>query len=122
MGKHIGSKSGALRVMLFFARNPDEELTTADIALKFAIRSEDVRNILARAVSNRLLRRDGGNSGGRGKVLVYSAGDLLLSLIGERRILEDRRAEDSGSDDRRAGASVMVMVMEACAPLGGVTS
>ena len=122
MGKHIGSKSGALRVMLFFARNPDEELTTADIALKFAIRSEDVRNILARAVSNRLLRRDGGNSGGRGRVLVYSAGDLLLSLIGERRILEDRRSEDRGSDDRMAGASVMVMVMEACAPLGGVAS
>ena len=120
MGKHIGSMSvgGALRVVLFFARNPEEDLTTADVTLKFAIPAEHVRNALARAVANGLLRRNGGSTGGRGKMLVYSAGDMLLSLIGERRLVEDRRTHDRDSPDRRAAPSVMVMVLEACAPLG----
>ena len=125
MGKHIDSKSGALRVVLFFARNPEEELTTTDIALKFAIPPLNVRSTLAIAVANGMLRRSGGYNGGRGKLLIYSAGDMLLSLIGERRLLEDRRAEDRRAEeretpDRSVGSSVIVMVMEACAPLAGV--
>ena len=120
MGKHIDSKSGALRVVLFFARNPEEELTTTDIALKFAIPPLNVRSTLAIAVANGMLRRRGGNNGGRGKLLIYSAGDTLLSLIGERRLLEDRRAEERETPDRRVGTNVLVLMVEACAPLAGV--
>ena len=114
------SKNWALRVVLFFARNPEEELTTTDIALKFAIPPLNVRSTLAIAVANGMLRRRGGNNGGRGKLLIYSAGDTLLSLIGERRLLEDRRAEERETPDRRVGTNVLVLMVEACAPLAGV--
>lgn len=121
MGKHIDTKSFALRVVLFFARNPEEELTTTDIALKFAIPPLNVRSTLAIAVANGMLRRRGGNNGGRGKLLIYSAGDTLLSMIGERRLLDDRRAEERETPDRRVGGTnVLVLMIEACAPLAGV--
>lgn len=113
------SKTGALRVVLFFARNPEEELTSADITMKFDIPADKVHGTLNRAARDGMLRRAGQHRGGRGRVLVYSAGDALLALIGERRLVEDRRAEDRETPDRRVGASMMALVVEACAPLAG---
>lgn len=120
------SKNWALRVVLFFARNPEEELTSPDITLKFGIAGGDVRSALSGAVRAGMLKRSetptrtAQRGSLRGRVLVYSAGDMLLSLIGERRLIEDRRTEDRDTPDRSAGSSVIVMVMEACAPLAGV--
>lgn len=55
----------AWRVVAYFRRLPDEELTHHDIALKWHTDSKNVSKQLAEAVASNLLKRDG---------LVFSAG------------------------------------------------
>lgn len=79
----------SFRVCVYFARNPDEELTTTDIEHKFgAARKYSTNGHLHSAVTNRLLavRKVLGLKGS--KVNCYSAGPALLELIGERRAQE----------------------------------
>lgn len=71
------STSLAFRVVLYFARNPEEELTSSDIALKWCER--EVKDI-----SGRLRKyRAGGvlNCDTKNKELIWSAGPELLKLI-----------------------------------------
>lgn len=85
MGRSLQPGSLGLRVVLYFARNPDEELTTGDIAEKFDVPIGNVRTPLARQVQDGMLVRTG-NGAGRGRKLVYKAGQRLLVMIGEERI------------------------------------
>jgi hypothetical protein len=112
------------RVLAFFTRNPEEELTTLDIVLKFEIQQNHVSGTLRRAVDEHMLNCS--NSGpGRGKLSIYTAGHALLLMNGERRILEERRAKDRGDEDRRKDAfshehAVMACVsVQMCVPVGG---
>jgi hypothetical protein len=72
----------ALRVILYFAVNPDEELSTSDIYTKFDADPARVYSTLSYAVREKLLVRRGGS---RGRVLlecVYAPGPELLRLLG----------------------------------------
>lgn len=60
------------RVIGFFARNPDEELTAADVAAKFQVHKTSVPSTLARAVRVGLLTRTPDGDG----LAVYRKGDL----------------------------------------------
>lgn len=51
--------SVASRVISYFRRLPDEELSSQDIALKFECQAHDVAKLLARAVDAQFLNRDG---------------------------------------------------------------
>ena len=84
MSKQLQNGSVVLRVVLFFARHPEEDLTTNDVAVKFEVRQEDVNKRLRGAVRDGLLayKSDGP---GRGKLSTYSAGPLLLSMVGVTR-------------------------------------
>lgn len=85
MGAHVGSGSLALRVVLFFARNPQEELTTSDIVEKFsAPNGSQVRMLLNRHVLDEMLARTELGAG-RSRQNVYKAGRKLLVMIGEER-------------------------------------
>lgn len=68
------------RVLMFFARNPDEELSTHDIMEKFGIlHSKSVKKGLMYAVDQALLER----RWTLGSVAVYSAGPALLAEVGK---------------------------------------
>ncbi len=64
----------AHQVCRYFQRLEDEELSIADIALKWNIDSGNVHNLLGRAVDAGLLKRDG---------KIYSAGPQLHTLQAE---------------------------------------
>lgn len=83
----------SFRVVLFFGRYPDEELSTLDIAVKFDTPARTVGGCLQRAVRDGMLAKDQG-TGGRGKLATYTAGPMLLSMVG--------------------------FAMQACAPAGNV--
>lgn len=85
MARHVGPAGTSLRVVLFFARHPEEELLSSDVALKFEIPPEQVRSRLDRAVREAMLVRQGGKQG-RGNESTYCAGPVLLGLIGFRRV------------------------------------
>ena len=101
----------AQRITLFFGRNPDEEMTTVDITVKFDVEISRVHKSLSPSVRDGLLHRTSIGSG-RGRLTVYTAGPELLSMIGERRAeTGDRRTEPRDeSGDRRtvvpAGANL----------------
>lgn len=86
MGKRASINAVALRVTLFFARNPDEHLTSNDITEKFDIPLSEVHSSLKRIVDSGMISRDA-HGPGRGKQAIYSAGHELLVMIGERRVL-----------------------------------
>jgi hypothetical protein len=69
----------SLRVMLFFARNPHEELSTRDVAEKFGVYPESVRKNLRSNVDRGLLSFD---MQLRSRGGIYRAGPLLLKTIG----------------------------------------
>lgn len=66
------SGSTADRVCQFFAKQRDEELSKADIALKFDVATSGVDAVLARAVETQLLTREKSASG-----VVFRAGPKL---------------------------------------------
>jgi hypothetical protein len=82
MAQHVNATAFALRVVLFFARNHDEELTTVDIRDKFGVPVEQVVNRLSRSVRNGMLARESSGPG-RGNCCTYSAGWRLLEMIGQ---------------------------------------
>jgi hypothetical protein len=71
----------AFRVALYFGRNPDEQLSTADIAVKFGVDADNVRSQLRRAVECEVIAK---RSVGPGHPAEYSAGPKLLTMIGTR--------------------------------------
>lgn len=80
--RHLYVDALWLRVTLYFARNPDEELTTFDVADKFETNPRHVTALLRRAVDDGVLRKSG--TCGRGNVSTYQAGPNLLRHIGHR--------------------------------------
>lgn len=72
--------SVADRVLAFFRANPDEELSSPDIAAKFGVNQDGVRVLLRSAIAAEYLAvRQAPNSIGRGTpMLVYSAGPRLI--------------------------------------------
>lgn len=74
--------SMSFRLCVYFARNPDEELSTQDIRAKFGIRGLRICEQLRKAVANRLLELAEERAG---KAYVYRAGPALLEMIGEKR-------------------------------------
>lgn len=71
------SHSVAGRVCAFFRQQPDEELTTLDIAQKFGVRTNSVSPLLLSCVGSGLLKRV---RNARGEI-VYLAGPRLLDEI-----------------------------------------
>jgi hypothetical protein len=84
------------RVVVFFARNPEESLSSQDVSVKFGVALEDVYFSLRHAVEDERLKKE--ISGSRANGAVYSAGPALLTTI---------------------GACIPVR-MDACAPVGGL--
>lgn len=68
------------RVLVFFARHPEEVLSTTDVSIKFDVSQEEVRTCLRHAVEDGRIAKQ---SKGRGPhPVVYSAGPVLLQMIG----------------------------------------
>ena len=84
----------AFRVAVFFARNPEEELTSSDVVQKFGVESTSVHRCLSSPVRLGLIERSS-EGPGRTKLSVYRAGPKLLHMV---------------------GASVQIGVLSACAP------
>lgn len=99
----------AQSVILFFARNHEEEMTVVDISVKFDTPLRYVNKRLKRSLRDGMLIRTS-EGPGRGLSSVYTAGPQLLTLIGERRGEPDRRSHPRPEPDRRA-------VPQACANL-----
>lgn len=82
---HVGSL--ASRVARFFERNPLEELTAADIAIKFGVRQCDVQARLRPHVESGILAvRDECGSGRKSAntpPVTYSAGPLIRCVVVE---------------------------------------
>lgn len=106
MGQHVSRNAVALRVVLFFARNPEEHLLTQDVSEKFGMPAKDVVNCLRRPVEDGMLAKvvqASGKRPGRGQEATYAAGPRLLEMIGEKR----------------AERVALMVVAEACVPVGG---
>lgn len=71
----------AFRVSVFFARNPDEELTSSDVVLKFGVEGTSVHRCLSSPVRLGLIERASAGPG-RGKLVTYRAGERLLQMVG----------------------------------------
>jgi hypothetical protein len=79
---HTISAGGlAFRMCLYFARNPDEELRTNDIATKFREAPRNLCTSLRHAVNGGWIDKNSGGVG-RGNENTYKAGPRLLTLIG----------------------------------------
>ncbi len=76
----------AMRVVLFFAREPSEELTTQDVADKFGIDSKHVARVLQRRKDMGYLssRAIAGQQCGR----MWMAGPVIHAECGTSRSLE----------------------------------
>jgi hypothetical protein len=73
-------ESVAFRACLFFARNPDEWLTSGDIASKWGITSKAVRPTLHYAVSKGYLAKHLRQDSER--LHIYTAGPTLRAMVG----------------------------------------
>ena len=73
-------------LIAFFAANPEEELSTQDIKLKFEIfRTHKVGNVIDNLVCNGWLNKRSGYIGDTyRRMAYYSAGPKLLETIGWR--------------------------------------
>lgn len=69
------------RVSIFFARNPEEELTTEDVAVKFGVNSRDVSKYLLGYCKSNVLSRRRVKLDDQWPFMVYSAGPALKALI-----------------------------------------
>lgn len=69
------------RVLIYFGRHPEEELTTADVATKFGVRFDSVNFRLSRLVRDELLCK-GTWRPKQSKLMVYRPGPELLKLVG----------------------------------------
>jgi hypothetical protein len=67
-----------VRAVLFFIENPDEALTTADLAVKFGGRATSNGDALKLAVSLGMLQRE---CAGRGHRATFKAGPKLLGML-----------------------------------------
>ena len=73
------------RLCIYFACAPDEELTSKEVAEKFGTVVDGLNIRLREAVAAGYLRcqRGGGRApDGRGQPSIYSAGPLLLRMLG----------------------------------------
>lgn len=70
----------SMRLAIFFAANPHEELLTSDIAAKFDVEPMHVAWSLKRRIDEGYFARTR-SSAGRGRESVYTAGPLLLQII-----------------------------------------
>ena len=82
MKHQVKPGSIAFQVVIFFARHPDEELTSLDVAEKFGASVEAVGTMLRYHVASEMLGLTR-TLGGRGKAGTYRAGQRLLEMIGE---------------------------------------
>lgn len=69
-----------LPVVLFFARNPDEELLTADVAVKLGASPDAVRKLMESPLRHSLLACQGGGKG-NGRQHTWTAGATLLRML-----------------------------------------
>lgn len=74
-----GKPTCGVRILLFFALAPDEELTYSDVAEKFGVDRKNIKSTIASSVEAGLLakRNDGRRS-------VISAGPELLQMVNGR--------------------------------------
>lgn len=75
---YCSPESLGFRLCVFFAANPDEELLSEDLRIKFDAPKLAYRNIRA-SVKSGLIKCEG-----RGVNSKYTAGPALLQLIGEK--------------------------------------
>ncbi len=105
--------SNVARVIGFFVKNPDEELTSTDIVIKFDIARSNVHVTLRRAVEAGLLTRRSFGVGRDCPPSIYSAGDALLEIHGEWRLLEERRAKSAKGE----AAIMACFSLQMCSPV-----
>lgn len=77
------SEIRSLRIIVFFGRNPGEELTSRDVETKFEFQSGRAHNYLAAAVRRGLLvkfKRDAD--------VMYRAGPKLLEMFAGQETVE----------------------------------
>lgn len=67
-----------VRVVLWFVENPDEELTTADVAVKFDYSAAAVHGALKQAIAAGWVQR---TEHGRCLPAVYSAGPRIVAAF-----------------------------------------
>jgi hypothetical protein len=76
----------AVRVVLWFLENPEEELASGDMAIKFAYAADTVHAALRPAIAAGWLARD---AHGRRVPAVFRAGPRLLRALG-RPVADDK--------------------------------
>lgn len=82
MSRHTHGLTLRERVLMFFARHPDEELSTSDILDKFGCHDPKiVGKSLMYAASHGVLRKEWSPGG----PAMYSAGPALLAEVSPRR-------------------------------------
>lgn len=81
MAKQLNLYGLSARVVLYFNRNPEEELSALDIAEKFSVPVDDVPARLRRAVEDGSIARLA-RGGGPGSYAVYGPGPMLLEVLG----------------------------------------
>ena len=81
MERYSNLSSLPFRLALFYAVNPDEELSSGDVALKFGVPPRDVQKRLKNAVDQGIFACTAAGPG-RGKQSVYTAGPVLLHMVG----------------------------------------
>lgn len=73
-------ESAAVKLLIFFMENPDEELQGSDVECKFDVRTNNLKACLQSGVDLGFFAREGG---GHGKRVTYMPGPrLLLALRG----------------------------------------
>lgn len=93
----VNSVSMTMRVVVYFAKNPDEALTAEDASMKFNVPDGLVRKSLRGIVRKGILEYVP-LLPGRERPKVYRAGPVLLRMIG-------------------LGDTTLAAVMQACGPL-----
>lgn len=84
MARNGGPESAALVVILYFNRNPEEELTSQDLTTKFGIPPNLIWRKLMQSVRDEMLAYDSAGAG-RGRSGTWRAGQRLLAMSGHFR-------------------------------------
>ena len=72
----------ALKVIAFFAANPDEHMSVRDLCCKFGVARQNMQSVAGRLARQGWLEVHA--RGGRGGEILWRAGPMLLQTIGAR--------------------------------------
>lgn len=88
MARNGGPESAALVVILYFNRNPDEELNSQDLTTKFGIPPNLIWRKLGQSVRDEMLAYASAGAG-RGRAGIWRAGQRLLAMSGHCQFREE---------------------------------